>query len=624
MTYINLYWFPNLTRADFDRSAAWQRDHPGEDPVSAARALDVSRVITGTLERRADTLQLQLIIPDSGTAVALTPIRLASAGGDARDLGRQAAIAIGMRLGGRPGAEPANLASRSPEAVGQFLTGEAQFDDDAWHLAARSYAGAVAFDSSFALARWRWLVARLWSRDGSSEEAAELARCCADQLPPLESGLVRALSDTNLPARFHAFDSLQETYGSDGSLPLLLASDLFHRGPLVGRSITAALDVFETAIRVSPAGTPAPAYDHMVWGKTRLGERQEAAAWLKARRGLAANVQEEPPIIEFLQLGYDLRWVHWRAMLKLWYLKHFGSDNTIMELTKFYRFSAAFDLPEGQQAVGKIIASRLLSTDRASGLEAQGLAQFAWGRTREGLAFIDSAAQYFKSEEAELQRRQWRLLLPMLGAGQAGEAEEAAARQWLEERAADGAIGVRARWTLALAALQQGDTAAARGWIDALAQSRTVDSTSARLAVLANAILKGGRDPRRALAATEPLLRFDSPKPGQDIFTRSLLHLWRARWFEAVGDPAEAQNEILWYENSDTYKFPTEEAQKMEVDAIASVSARLTRARYLLDAGEPEAACRMLSRVRQLWADADPSLDDAKARADSLHRERCR
>ncbi|HMU60648.1 MAG TPA: serine/threonine-protein kinase [Gemmatimonadales bacterium] len=624
VTYINLYWFPNLTRADFDRSAAWQRDHPGEDPVSAARALDVSRVITGKLERRADTLQLQLIIPDSGAAAALTPIRISSAGGDARDLGRQAAIAIGMQLGGRPGAEQANLASRSPEAVGQFLTGEAQFDDDAWHLAARSYAGAVAFDSSFALARWRRLVARLWSREGSWEEAAELARCCADQLPPLESGLVRALSDTNLPARFHAFDSLQKTYGSDGSLPLLLASDLFHRGPLVGRSITAALDVFETAIRVSPAGTPAPAYDHMIWGKMRLGERQEAAAWLTARRRLAVNVPGEPPIVEFLQLGYDTRWVPWRAGMKLWALQHLGSESTIQDLAKFFRFSAAFDLPEAQDAVGRVVASRLLSADRASGLEAQGLAQLTWGRVKEGLADIDSAARYFKTDEAELQRRQWRLLLPLLGAGEAGEEEEESARLWLAERTTDEPYAERAQWTLALDALRRQDTAVALGWIDRLARRRTADSVSTDLAALAAAMIEGARDPRRALAATTPLLRFDSPRPGQDIFTRSLLHLSRARWFEAAGDLAGARREILWYENSDTYRFPTGEAQKMEVDAVASVSARLTRARLLLDAGERDAACLMLRRVHQLWTGADPSLGGAKGRADSLHRERCR
>ncbi len=62
----------------------------------------------------------------------------------------------------------------------------------------------------------------------------------------------------------------------------------------------------------------------------------------------------------------------------------------------------------------------------------------------------------------------------------------------------------------------------------------------------------------------------------------------------------------------------------MEVDAVASVAARVTRARLLLAVGDTELACRMLARVRQLWGKADASLHSARARADSLYREGCR
>jgi len=624
IAYINLNWFPALTSADFNRAAAWQGSHAGADAASAARALDVSRVITGKIERQGDSLLLQLIIPDSGAGAALTPIRLSAAAGDARDLGRQAAIAIGTQLGARPGAEPANLASRSPEAVGQFMTGEEQFNHDAWHLSARSYASAIAFDSTFTFARWRLLVARLWARENSWQEAASLAACCAAQLPPLEAGLVTAMGDTNLPSRFRAFDSLEERYGTDRSLPLLFASDLFHRGPLVGRDLRVSLDMFEQAVQASPRGTPAPAYDHLVWGKTRLGERREAARWLEARRRIAVDVEGEPPIVDFLQLAYDLRWAPWQARARLWLLQRFGAEAKIQQLAQFFRFSAAFDLPEGQEAVGRIIASRLLSTDRASGLEAQGLAHLTRGRATEGLALIDSAAQYFRTEEAELQRHQWRLLLPWLGGARPGESEMAVARAWLTEQAGRGPGAARAPWTLALDALRQGDTTAAASWIAEVRRNAGTDSAASRMAVLALAILDGGRNPAEALAATEPLLRFDSPARGQDIFTRSLLHLSRAGWFEQAGDREGAVREILWYENSDTDAFPTREAQKVEVDAVASVPARITRARLLLAAGKPGEACRMLDRVRQLWRNADPTLDAARARADSSYRRGCR
>ena len=130
-------------------------------------------------------------------------------------------------------------------------------------------------------------------------------------------------------------------------------------------------------------------------------------------------------------------------------------------------------------------------------------------------------------------------------------------------------------------------------------------------------ILDSPSSPRKAS------LTFDSPAPGNDIFSRSILHLSRARWFEAIGDVSAALREILWYENSDVYRFPDQEAQKMEVDAVASVAARVTRARLLLQTNEPAEACRMLDRVHQLWLKADASLAPSRAEADSLRRAGC-
>lgn len=623
-TDINLYAFPRVTRASIARASQWRAEHPSDDLAAARRALGADRVLSGSVEQRTDTLWLRLTLSDSTGDTPLPVIRMPGGGAQAGALGERAAKEIGLFLSPDVSTDTRNLASSNTEAVGKFVEGEALFDEDAWHFAADRYAEAISADPDFALARWRLMVARLWAREYSWKDASAVATCCAMQLPPLERGLVRAMSDTNLLARFQAFDSLEAQQGDEGSLPLLFASDLFHRGPLVGRSLTVSLDMFERAIRYSPGGTPAPAYDHMIWGWTRLGERARANAWLAARSSLGSHAPGEPPIPEFLQLGYDFRWVPWRAKLKLWYLNRAGSEDDLKQLGRFFRFSATFDLPEGQDAVGRLIATRLLSIDRASGLEARGLAHFTWGRPTEGVALIDSAAKYFGTDEAELQRWQWRLLLPQLGAGHVAESEVVAARRWLEGRAEEGPLASRARWTLALDALQRGDTTTARMWTGALAAAGQTDSASGRLAVLAGAILEGTQDPHAALAATEPLLRFDSPAPGNDIFTRSLLHLSRARWFESTGDLEAAQREILWYENSDTYAFPVREAQKMEVDAVASVSARVTRARLLLVAGKSDVACPMLARVRQLWQNAEASLAAARAMADSLHREECR
>jgi hypothetical protein len=85
-----------------------------------------------------------------------------------------------------------------------------------------------------------------------------------------------------------------------------------------------------------------------------------------------------------------------------------------------------------------------------------------------------------------------------------------------------------------------------------------------------------------------------------------------------------AERELLWYENSDTYRLPIGEAQKSEVDAVASVPVRLDRARLLAKRGNLEAACRHVTRVLELWTGADSSMLPLIRRSDSLHAEVCR
>jgi len=624
MADINLERFPVLTRVSFNRARQWEQEHPDMDLPAARRALNVTYLVSGRLLRSAANGELQLMVTDSAGTRVLHDLPVSGMNPDPWALGDSAAYYIGTGLGIPRGTDTRNLASRSLPAIAQYLQADRLFQEDAWHEAARHFSLAVQEDSAFAFARWRLLVARIWSRDFSWDDATRLAACCADQLPALEGGLVRAMSDTNLVTRFAAFDSLHRRYGSAGTLPLLFASDLFHRGPLVGRPLATSLTMFQQAVRSSPGGTPLPAYDQIVWGKVRLGERREAKRWLVERGRLATRVPGEPPIYDFLKLGYDLRWVQWRARLKIWAIANLESEANVRELGNFFRFSAAWDLPEGQDQLGKLIAERLLDQDRASGLEAQALARLTWGRVADGVALLDSAARYFRSDEAELQRHQWRLMLPALGAGQADPDDEAMSRRWLSARAESGSLAARASWTLSVNALHRGDTASTSRWLQELTRLGATDSAAGRLARLATAIGLSEVDPRGAIAMTDSLLRFDSPAPGNDIFTRSLLHLSRARWFEALGQADAARGEILWYENSDTYRFPTGEAQKMEVDAVASVAARLTRARLLLAAGDTSGACPMLERVRELWRRADSSLADARARADGLFQEGCR
>jgi hypothetical protein len=79
--------------------------------------------------------------------------------------------------------------------------------------------------------------------------------------------------EPDLRARIARYEALARRYQSEGYVPLLYASELFHRGPLVGIGLEESVRWFEAAVNANPTSTPAPAYDHLVWANIRLGNR---------------------------------------------------------------------------------------------------------------------------------------------------------------------------------------------------------------------------------------------------------------------------------------------------------------------------------------------------------------
>jgi hypothetical protein len=519
-----------------------------------------------------------------------------------------------------------NLASGNPEAAGPFVQGEALFERDAWQAAAVYYAQAARADSNFALARWRHVITLLWARRPFEEELRSLHACCDDRLPVHDRETILAMLEPNLRTRLARYAALSRRYEGEGYAPLLYASELFHRGPLVGIGLEESVRRFEGAVTANPDATPAPAYDHLVWANIRLGNRAEARRWLE-RRSELGNAPGAPPIDQFLGLGYDSRWVPLRARLKLWWMGRMLPSRDLETLAQWYRFAATFDLPETLLAVSDaILAQEPPGTVRATAYQGQAIGLLMRGRVTDAWASLDSVARLFATPEASLQHQEWPLMLPLIGIPVTDSARIARARTVLSILASAPGGGTRSRavWSLALDAISRGDSLSARALADSLLAAAAQDSAAARLSQLLEAILLAPSDPAVALSRTEDLIALDRPDPGEDVFARSLAHLERAKWFIRQDQDSLAERELLWYENSDTYRLPVGEAQKTEVDAVASVPARIERARLLARKGEREAACRHLTRVRQLWIAADSSLGPLRQRADSLHEEACR
>ena len=629
LVQLNLDNLPGLSLTPARQVQRWWDGHGGTligvEKGSAARDLRVHWLAHGVLEQRNDSLRVRLTVYDS--AGRKTPIPEVRAG--ASDLG-----ALGDTLAVTLVRAIAPHLAQSYRVVGdvgavsmgglwEFLRGEAAFQQDAWSLAERHFERALELDSAFALAAWRLANVKRWRRLSYDDDLRRLYHARDARLRPLDRGLIAALTEPSLRIRLARLDSVIALFPDDAYARLLLAEELFHRGPLVGRRLDDGVQAMGEAIaRDSSLALP---YDHLVFGAIRQGRRQDARAAIQFRRRVGtARSYADPDVLQLAQLAYDERFLPWRARLRVSYLRWVADSAQREGIRRVFRTGVAWsDIPASQVALADFLLASAGSDslERASTHEGKAIGLMALGRPRQALAQLDSAAEMRPSGATRLAQAEWRVVLRALGL------PISESREWrstLIQLAGDPLIGFRAVWALGVAAYAAGDTAEGHRWRTQLrigpAQSRPLERFLGALA------LAGRHDWQAALAVTDSLeVSFNATDP-PDPFARAAFHLQRGAWFAAAGDRRGADREWLWYEASDIEGWPQGPAQAGEIDGMLSVYARLIRGEALLrpdtEPQDRERGCTYLKRVVQLWAESDVVFQGLLRRADSL-RQTC-
>ena len=96
-----------------------------------------------------------------------------------------------------------------------------------------------------------------------------------------------------------------------------------------------------------------------------------------------------------------------------------------------------------------------------------------------------------------------------------------------------------------------------------------------------------------------------------------MLHLLRAEWQTRVGQRQLADQELLWYENSDAVGFPDGDPQPMELDWAFGTLARWWRVRL---AASEETRCGLAREVARLWTGAEPTYASRADQARAIAR----
>ena len=518
---------------------------------------------------------------------------------------------------------PRSALPQKPAGVAAWLAAERLLAEGRWGKADSAYDEAEAIDSTCWLCAWRHADVDKWL--GRPFDRARAARYMShiDSFPPPYQRLMRAAGQS-FARRLEALIPLARERRDFLPAQFMLADELYHRGPLVGHSRDAAIVAFDRVVRLRPDFMPA--WEHLVWVLAADGREARARdAFARLQQSGPARDPFSEELRALLRVGLACRFAD-RVACRRALDQVLPAAGNYPDLAAGPRYLMSFDAPQGAVEFGRRFAalgdqpvlehSGLVA--QVAGYLALGLVDSARGAAR---ALRDRArSPTFDVFASELDGA---LLLLDPAADPTTVRDRwagvsAALAAHIRSRASSDSTRRRGAWLLLLLGRRfPGGLADSARYLDLVAEERG----QRPLARLLAATTLAAR-PDRALAATDFLTELQADSLGDpadaDPFFRTVLHLFRAEWNEAVRDPASAVRELAWYENNDVFDRPSGPPQVADMDWAFGTLARWRTARLFDGTGDRgEALCRAYAAVQAAWAAGDPPY---RARADSARR----
>ena len=572
-----------------------------DDLANGANAPPTKNHVTGAVTVVDDRVHVALQIGGQQRVVPGEP------GEFEWELGRRIALAILEVV--KPDAFLAPACKpQSVESYNAYMRGQQAFRRDDWGAAIGFLEEAVSRDPEYCLAVVRlWLVQK-WSRIPTTVNLARLLDQHGGNLSRADSLMIAAELAPTRAQRWALYARAMKEDLFEAVAPVQYGADLTHRGPLDGIPLDSGVVILREARDREPQ--LAEIHDQLMWALVRLGYRDSAAAALRALKANAREARDVDPSV--FDLIWQMRFLPSDSVLPSLFAAGQGAQAQIAQRV---RLALSFDLAPYQALIGAELATRADAPVgmRAHARIARGLGLLALGQPGAGLAELDSAVAMRVPGlgTLALQAAQWRVLAPALRIPGVAAEEATAARATLEGLLADSAIGARAAWTLALDALQQGDSTRAR---------TLALRAPPRLREILDAITIGTGAPRKALERTAGLrgVGEEQNRLGEP-FARAILHLRRAEWYDALGDHDRAERERRWHENSDFEGWLKGPIQSAEVDWVAGAYVRVSEGMRRVDAGDLTACADLRRVVDTLWTHVEPEVarlrDEGHAKA---------
>jgi hypothetical protein len=505
------------------------------------------------------------------------------------------------------------------QAMREYMAGMTAFRRGDWEGAEKEFRKALGRDPGMLPAAWELMVALRFQRKDFTPVLRRLL-AARDSLPAFYVTLVEAQLTPDLHERFRRYEGVVQQSRRATKAIMLYTNELFHRGPLIGRSIAPTVDTMEELASVDSDMDHTSVYDISMWGNIRMGREEQAWSDFNRRQAL---VDGNDRYGRFQRLAIWARFKPWWAHVVQAIRFAQPDAKTLKALAELSRLGTYFDIPAIQDDLGGVLVRHGTTKDqRATGYIGRGTSAVMRGQTAAGLDRLDAGAVVLATDEMWLQQREWPVMLAALGIP-VDSARLGPGRAWLEDEVRNGRGGPRAAWTLGIDALAGGDTGRSTTFLADLRAMGDSSEVARRLAAILAALQLEPGFQKAALDSTAIIFLNDSVSSKLSPFTRAVTYLARAGWQRALGRTDAADRELLWYEGADQDGWPMGPPQQGEVDAVLSVYGRLRRGELAAERGDP-GACHHLKRVRELWQDAEASMAPLVARADSaMAKSRC-
>ena len=495
---------------------------------------------------------------------------------------------------------PVQVVPRHPEALRPFLDAEKAFAHAWLDSAYVGYAEAAALDDSCGLCAWRHAeVARFLALPPDTDDALRY-RAQLDRFPPDYRTLIRA-ELVPLERRLDSLDILVRRSPDFLFGPFRLGDELLHRGPLVGRPRLSASAEFARATEIRRDF--APAWEHLAWLWIAEGNEPAARAALDTLGALGPPGAASSGQRDLLQAAFAWRFLSPDdAARRTASLVGAAAGRSNEPLDAGARYLNHFAAPNGAVWLGEQLEAR--DYHRPSAMVAQVFGHLTAGRPERARRTLARIHAQFGDPDFDLLGLEIDAVLRMFDPDSGAPVwPDLMNRLGLFARRAPASLRARASWMSALLARRFG---VERPPIETGAPP----SLTALLRAYDTALAGRYRD---ALVQSDGLTELPAAWVGDPCY-RTVLHLLRAEWRERMGEPHDADLELVWYESSDGISLPTGAPQPMELDWAFATLARWRRARL----GEsPAAGCDEWREVARLWADGEPAY---AARADSARK----